>query len=216
MPAFDLRLLPKCHDRLDKARRALFECRNASSDHDLLSAWASLLVSGVGVIHAIEAGSRGTPQGRQWMGKVRRDGRNDPLVSYMHQARNDEEHEADPAIVRPPNLPLCWVDPETGEFTPFFDGNEFDYGNPKLSEDGRAVTFGRYRRIREAGKRRLVIGRSVDQLALRPLTDQRFKTVFLPPLEHQGKRVDNLGPVEIAELFVRYLEDLVDEAASIS
>lgn len=182
---FDPIQIPKCIDRMDKAREALFRCRNARTISEFNSHWASFIVYTGSILHAIEAGADATPQGRQWYGGKRRIGRSDPLLTYMYQSRNEEEHGTSPTTDGV-HFPMGFMDKETGEVD-----------------------------LTPGPTKNLVIGKGPNLFSLNTLVDKRFGTTFPPPIEHMGKPLHDNSPIAVADKYTAYLENLIDEAASL-
>ena len=92
----------KLRDRLPKAEASLEHLRASKNFPEAASAWSTYLQNTGNFLHVLEAWCKLTPQRRQWYGNVRREGRKDPLLLYMYQARNAEEHETSLCSVEVP------------------------------------------------------------------------------------------------------------------
>ena len=210
---FDKSQLPKCYDRLNKAKESLFYCRSADSFDAFVSSWADFLMYCGAVIHAVEGGAQGTPQGRQWYGGIRKRDRSDELLMYMLQARNEEEHGRNKVMGENVMPGIGVVNPITQMLEPM---GGVDYTSGELQEDG---TF-KYRRNLDDWERtkrwKIGIGHVPTGPVLVPVRDSKFLKVFPPPSNHKGKPLRANTPVALAEVYVSYLKDLIDEAAAIS
>lgn len=209
---FDKRALLKCHDRLNKSREALFRCRNAKSIDDFYSQWASFVGFSGSVIHAVEAGSNDTPQARQWYGGVRRFCKADPLLLYMYQARNAEEHGTESVIAHNPMPVVGRINPDTDSLEPM---NLVDGRTMVKNADGSVTAqlipgFSQSRADWNIG-----IGSVPTGPVLLPVYDKRFGNRFAPPTSHDGKELRDTSPLAIGELFLTFLEGLVDQASHI-
>lgn len=186
MAIFDQKAIPKCLDRIEKAKEALYKARNAYSEATFRSAYGAFLIATGGVLHALEAGANLTPQAKQWYGGKRRLGRNDELLQYMHQARNAEEHSTDDvADMNPGTFSIGGPLPKPGSRTQGISIN----GINLFSWEAGDASF-------------------------RPIKD-KYNTVYPPPTTHLGRTVKN-DPLEIAEIYLTYLEALVKEAGELS
>lgn len=201
--AFNAQLLPKCADRLAKAKRALLGCRRSRSFGEFASHWAEFLIHTGGVLNALDAGSKETPQGRQWYGKIKREGRTDPLVSYMHQARNVEEHGPEPTTR---NAPTSVEIGAAGE--PIIISN-MRFG-PELLRDPIGYLSGRV--INAQTGALPTIKHTPGGPELLTVADPRFGNAFDPPKEHKGRPIKKTDPIRIAEVYVTYLAELINEA----
>ena len=207
---FNATVLPKCRDRLSKAKRAAQLCRGARSFEEFESYWSDFLIHAGGVLNALDAGSATTPQGRQWYGGIKRAGRADPLVTYVHQARNAEEHPDQPTMRHEPGYIGIGAPGATVHIDNLTVGPEF-LSNPSKYLEGRAWEFDK-----GGQKRTPTVVHKIGGPALAPVFDRRFKKTFPPPTEHQGKKLADSSPVAVAALFLTYLDGLVWQAADLS
>lgn len=205
--AFNADLIPKCHDRLNKSKQALQDCRSAHEFSDFASHWASFLIHTGSILNALDRGSNSTPQGRQWYGGVKRAGRADPLISYMHQARNVEEHGAEPTSENSPTSLSIGHGGEAVYIESMTIGPEL-FRNPKAYLKGRVWNP-------DTGEMPSIIHHAGGP-ALKPVKDERFGNIFNPPTEHEGKPLSDLSPVGVAEAYLRSLERTIAQAAAIS
>lgn len=199
---FNPAAVEKCYDRLTKATGALFDCRKSSNFKEFYSHWAEFLIHTGGVLNALEAGAQYTPQGKQWYGNVKRQGRNDPLVRYMHQARNTEEHEAEAKTASHREGRIGIGGPgETIRLSEIRFGRQL-WDNPVEYLRGRAINTSTGQtatiRLTPAGPQ------------LVPVTYRNV--TFAPPGEHKGKRLKSDHPVAIADEYLAYLKDLIEQA----
>ncbi|HZW15198.1 MAG TPA: hypothetical protein VFF66_02970 [Brevundimonas sp.] len=201
---FDSKLIPKCHDRLKKAKRSLQLCRGARNFEEFESYWSEFLIHAGGVLNALDTGSKITPQGRQWYGDIKRAGRNDPLVSYMHQARNIEEHDAQSVSEHNPGGVGIGGSGEDVYISNLVIGPEF-FRNPALAIKGKAWN--------QHGRTPSVSVTPAGPV-LRPVTYR--DVVFTPPTEHRGRPLADTRPLAIGAAYIGYLEGLVRVAEEIS
>ncbi|MEO3998551.1 hypothetical protein [Mesorhizobium sp. CAU 1732] len=204
---FDAKAIPKCHDRLSKAKQALQHCRSARNFADFASHWSSFLIHTGSIINAVEAGSKQTPQGRQWHGGIKREGRKDPLLRYFFQARNAEEHALDPTTEhQQPGIGIGAGGESIyiKEFTP----DQAFFQNPEKAIQGRIW--------RTADGKPPTIVHTPGGPQLLTVKDDRYGEAFPPPTEHMGKPLAKTDPVYVAERYIEYLEQLVQKASDLS
>ncbi len=203
--------IPKCLDRLEKAKEALYRLRNANTFEEFGSHWASFLIHTGGILNALDAGSKMSPQGREWYGGVKRKGRADPLVAYMHQSRNTEEHTTEQVTAPRPPLPFGLRDQDTGEID--WDMG-IDWGSGRPGE-GNEITYDRKPNYYDPSRKRQMIIGGPTGPSLRPVMD-RSKRVYWPPDEHEGKRLRERDPISLASIYLQYLEQLIEMASEIA
>jgi hypothetical protein len=88
--------LLKAQQRFDRARHARGMISAVLDFEGFEACWSEFLTAGNGVHTALEKGAKDSPKSRQWFGGKKRERREDPLLSYMHQARNADEHGLEP------------------------------------------------------------------------------------------------------------------------
>jgi len=210
MSLFDRRAIAKCYDRLSKAKESLYKCRNSKTLGEFISGWSDFLIYTGGIIHQVEAGSKHSPQARQWYGKIKRESKADPMLTYLFQSRNSEEHETEPLLAQRPPIPFGYRDTVTGEIT-FEDGIDWGSG---VQESEKSIIYKLDKNFKAPNPRTFVFGALPTTPRLRPVTDQRFNAVFSVPTSFQGKPISNPTPLVIGYLYIGYLEGLIDDASS--
>ena len=93
---------------LESAKRALSDLEIAETFPESDRAWSELLVQANRVFLKLKEGAKGNGRAEAWFGRVVNHRKNDPLLQYLHHARNSDEHSL--AEVKPPRKPLS-VDP---------------------------------------------------------------------------------------------------------
>lgn len=190
--------ITKAESRLAKAITAQGRLTASTSFREFEPAWADFLVALNGVYAALEQGAKETPQSRQWFGRKKRERREDPLLQYLHQARNADEHGLEPiaedktfrmTVIADPGVVVTGANMTIG-------GRE--YHMPKI--DGNIQNPGIL---------------SVNFACLVTVKDTRFNTSFAPPTEHLGNVIEDTSPRGIAALGAQFHSSLVKEATSL-
>lgn len=88
----NLNAITKAESRLRLATQQLESCSNAANHNDFADAWYLFLVAAKNVLTTLEQGAKSSAQSRQWFGAKKQERKDDPLLQYLFQARNDEEH----------------------------------------------------------------------------------------------------------------------------
>lgn len=78
--------------RLQKAEKALADLKAAEYFDDAESAWSDFLLAASGVYSKLEQGAKGYPKSEPWFGAEKNLRKTDPLLRYIHFARNADEH----------------------------------------------------------------------------------------------------------------------------
>ena len=157
--------------------------------------WYQLLVAGNSVYSKLEQGSKTNGKSQAWYGRMKKIRKDDELLSFMHHARNSEEHGLSSST--------------TG-------------GQIKLTpvSEGAAVVSEPARGSKAAAKTSSTAGRDADfQLSITPIRlirvrDDRYNDYFDPPTSHKGLPIDEALPIPVAELYIAYLSTLIEDAKS--
>lgn len=82
-------------ERLRRAREANERLQRADPirDHnDVKDAWSAFLIAASGVYSKLEKGAKGHSLSEPWFGRIKHERKTDPLLRYIQQARNSDEH----------------------------------------------------------------------------------------------------------------------------
>lgn len=196
----DPKALIKAQSRLRIAQKTLTEIADSQSYEEFTDLWYTFLVAAKNVYTTLEQGAKVSAQSRQWFGAKKNERRQDPLLQYMFQARDDAEHgiEAVTELVEgnlfigitsdgPTNGPVIRTMEMREDGTVFIDG---------VQRDPSAAI----RETPSTAKLVPVVGRG--------------HIVYPPPSHHLGKQLEDQGPFHVAKLTLDYLQTLVAEAES--
>jgi hypothetical protein len=88
----DSRALAAARTRLARAKNAVAGLDKATTVEEMHSGWWAFLLAADGIYSKLEQGAKGTSKSEPWFGKVKHLRKTDPLLLYIHQARNSDEH----------------------------------------------------------------------------------------------------------------------------
>jgi hypothetical protein len=197
------------HQAITKAQSRLRVAKKAASDLDTCEnfeafddVWYTFLTAAKNIYTVLEQGAKGSPQSRQWFAGKQRERRADPLLQYIYQARNDDEHGLDPVVKRIPGRM------EIGRQAPGYSSNisgtnlrivkgDISY-DTLVSHDGKPILI-------EQEPARVLLAKVVTR-----------GVTFDPPTEHLGVPLTDLSPPSVAKLAVAYLDSLVEAAAKLA
>ena len=207
----DEKALNKVQLRLRVAQNAVSSFANCETYEAFREAWYVFLHAAKGIYTTLEQGAKKTPQARQWYGAKDRFRKNDELLRYITEARNDDEHGIEESTQ--------YVDQETrlGVLAPGHS-NEVTFG------DGNIITG--------CGTAVLIVGPppsdmpQLHALDGKPVLNintpaharlvnvhDRSGNPYRPPSAHLGAPLIDVSPSAVANLMITYLETLVSEAA---
>jgi hypothetical protein len=78
--------------RLNKAEKALIDLQKANNKEDAEFAWIDYLVATGSIFSKLENGSKKSETGKSWFEDRKRERKTDPLLRYLHEARNSDQH----------------------------------------------------------------------------------------------------------------------------
>lgn len=181
--------------RLSKAEKALEAFKAATDVATAEEAWTDFLVAAGTVYSKLEQGAKGYGKSEGWFGRKKKERKDDPLLRYLHYARNSNEH----GIQR--------VAATTKDNT--WQGRKLKF-NERIPVQMR---FEDEERQRQTG--RPYIDGVFAGPTLKPVraVDTRFNDSCDPPKTHMGAEIKYSDFVDgLATAAIPYLRSLVSEA----
>ena len=199
--ALDAKFLAKAKLRLRSLERAVAGLRQAETFADFQDEWYFFLVSFKTVYTALEQASKATGPDQVWFGLKKSERKNDPLLRYLYQARDDAEHGLSEGLDLEPGSLAIGVNREGAS-------THIHIEELRL-EDGVAHVKG----FKGLDDKPVLIEHSAPKAVLRTVIC-RGPVSYHPPSEHLGKSLANPSPLNVAELGFSHLTELVREAAN--
>ena len=188
--------IEKAEKRLRLAITHANELPNSKSFTEFADHWYQYLVAFNNVLTLLKKGAKAAPSSRQWFGKKEAERRQDQLVQYLFQARDDDEHGIGSVLT----------------FTPakafFISDNAGDSSITLIDNDGSASGT---MNIKSTDGKRVRVRLEIAQTALSKVTG-RGPVEYLPPRIHNGKLLTDNSPAAVANLGIAYLETVIREA----
>lgn len=150
----------------------------------------------------LEQGSKCNGKAAAWFGRAKKARKDDQLLSYMHHARNSEEHGIEDITKRM----------ERGQSTVTVREPMTLKPGDTVGFNVRLDAFGRVKIDAHNPKDLIVKNYDTPDIALVTVKDPRFSDVFHPPCFHKDNKLDDQSPAKIGELFIEYLELLINNA----
>jgi hypothetical protein len=191
----DPKALAAAKVRLKRAQKAVAALDTAIALADMHSAWWTFLLAADGIYSKLEQGAKGNGKSEPWFGKVKHLRKTDPLLCYIHQARNSERHGIDDS-----SFTAVTATPTTHPDVEIIQS--LDPNNPTTAN----LTI----KVSKAIPARTPIAGLASGIALRAVTNRG--ATFLVPTHHLGQQLKDNTMQEVARAGLRYLESLVDEA----
>lgn len=196
-----LKAVEKAKRRLNLAGTTLAEldaCNNYDQFDLFEQKWYVFLSATKAIYTILEQGAKEDAGRRQWFGGIANQRRQDPLLQYMFQARNDNEHGIDLVADRVdgiwgvgmPSDIDCWIEFKLGEKVNGVHAIE-DF----KSSHGGFVT---------SAPGAIILTKVVG----------RDKKVYLPPTEHKGLPLADCSPIGVANATFDFLSNVMAEAST--
>jgi hypothetical protein len=173
-------------DNLVRATDSVQVMKNARKRPQFQAAWSDFLSAAQRVFSKLEHGSKNSPESKVWFGLKIHDRRTDPLLRYIHHARNADEHGLEQISTQVPGYKLGEIESVIYDTTPDMKLKPFPSMvlRPVEIVPSSAMLF--------------------------PILDRGV--LYTPPSEHLGTKIANPSPIEVAELAVAYLRNMLAEA----
>jgi hypothetical protein len=183
-------------ERLERARDALKRMDQATTFAAFEKPWADFLQASSGIYSKLQQGAKGCPISEGWFGRKKHDRKKDALLSYLHHARNTDEHGISGTTLQYQEIKIL---------------NDKVQGlQTTIDADGNSV-------VRPIGE-----GAEIEILkrytALHAVKDDRYGDSFMPPFDHLGKPIGDpndqgrlISALDVSRLGLAYMEGLFIE-----
>lgn len=192
----DNRAVRKAHSRLRAAKKALNDLAGCQSYDAFADVWYVLLFSAKGVYTVLEQGAKISPKSRAWFEDKARERRSDPLLQYLYEARNTDEHGIAPVLEHAPGQL------NIGVMKPGF--------STRFQVNG-SLGLGKELEITPLDEKPLLIELTSACARLTQVHDRHGRP-YDPPDSHFGQPITSQRPAAVAELWIAYLESLIQDA----
>jgi hypothetical protein len=211
----DHKALKKAQMRFEVAQVAAEALRHVQTFKDFAIQWYLFLHAAKGVYTTLEQGAKISAQSRQWFGRKNQERKKDPLLRYVSEARNDDEHGIEDAINLFPSV-LHVGGNAPGASRDMVDpwGNRYVDCGP-MRVESESFTPPPMPLLRPLDGKPLAVEFTPARAVLKPVHD-RERRRHNPPTEHRGKPLQSGSPQEVADLMSAYLAELLAEAEGLS
>lgn len=184
--------IPKVRARLSEARAAIYDIEKDAPGLPIFQdRWHTFLVKSCSIYSILEQAAKGHNESVAWFGRKKHERKRDPLLSYLHHARNCDQYSVDGSSEKSESTVIS-----TNRYSKVVTSN-VPGKPPKL-----VMTVNK-----PSGFRILPAG-----FHLTRVVDDRFGDTFYPPSEHLGSSIERNDPVTVAKLALDYIEEMVNEA----
>ena len=197
------RAVEKARSRIRVAEKALSELVGCPDYASFTDTWYTFLVAAKNVYTALEQGAKSSAQSRQWFGAIKEARRNDELLQYLFQARDDDEHGLN-EITR-----LEGSSVGIGKGAHGYSNNVTVH-NLRI-ENGQIINCD----VESNDGKPVLIETRGPRAVLSPIIG-RGPVIYQPPTKHEGIDIQDRTPLGVATLGLAYLSTLVDKAATLA
>jgi hypothetical protein len=196
--AMDSQAVEQAQSRLRRAKKALEALKTATNYEEAEEAWSDLLLASATIYSKLEQGSKSKGTSAGWFGRKKKERKDDPLLRYLHHARNSDEHGIERVAARGGNQ----RDVIGGKPLKFNERREY------IIKEVRDPNTGE---LKAADIKAYLYGSSLQMIRVH---DRRFGDHCDPPTEHLGKKIeleDNFL-IGVGAMGLTYLSNLIQEA----
>jgi hypothetical protein len=186
----------KARSRLRIAEKATENIQECVSYQEFTDVWYTFLTASKSIWTVLEVGAKDDPESRQWFALKSKQRRADELLTYLFEARNDDEHGIAPVTaLKPGYLSIGKVEP--GFSNSVFISGSFETELIVRSLDGKPVLI-----------------EEQPNTAKLAVINPRGRPPMDPPTTHLGEPLPDDSPLTVATLALNYLTKLIEEAAA--
>ena len=189
--------IDKANDRLASAKARLKDLESSKDYGAGRRQWYDFLLCSNAVFSVLEQGTKGFGKSSNWFAKKKHERKSDPLLCYLHHARNADEHnvpsvtelDRQKIVMVEDGKPVAEIRDVVGDKGTFFSLS--DNTSPNLTKINEMRIY-------------------PDRAKLIRVRDRGVN--YDPPSEHLGSVIPDNGPIAVARLMVQYIEAMIAEA----
>lgn len=198
--------LQKASSHLALARQAAAELIIEQGFESYEIAWSQFLSQASRFYSKLEQGTKGCPKSLPWFGAKKHQRRKDPLLSYIHHARNSDEHSIELITQRvADSLNVNFPAVKGRTVTTTFLARAAADGKIEIADLG----------VETGGKTYAVSSVENPKVILLRVFNTKYKVSCDPPAFHLGMPVSGEDPKTVADLAVTYLATMLSEASAL-
>lgn len=152
----------------------------------------------------LEQGAKGCDVSTPWFGSKKHQRRTDPLLTYVHHARNCDEHGLDYVIAKTGSQLIVTIKDDAKEVRTSLEMMVDHYGKVHIRNPQTTTP--------ESIENMELTEPRMELVAVK---DGRSMRTFDPPKMHLGMPIVECAPPDVAKLTIVYLEGVLDEASKL-
>jgi hypothetical protein len=196
--------LEKAREHLRLAREAADKLTPANGFRSYSEAWSQFLAQVSRFYSKMEQGAKGCNKSEPWFGRRKRERKTDQLLSYLHHARDSDEHGLeDVCRIRVKGASLKF--PQTQEVRASIMMRMNEDGTMDIRNPSVTTPDGTFDQVELEDPRFVLV----------TVRDDRFGDKFDPPVMHLGHPIVGREPPILASLALRYLDEFLADAETL-
>ena len=202
--------LAKAQQRLRVMEAAYRSLETAKDFQAISDQWYVFLHAAKGIYITLQQGAKPEPHSMQWYGARNQERKDDELLRYVSEARNDDEHGIEAITRIDPGFANLGIGmPGTSRRMIDQNGNIFENCGVAIAFDG--LPNGPLPKLRALDGKPVMNAIRKKGVKLKSVQD-RSGVQYDPPTQHLGKPIEDATPKEVARLALAYLNKLVADA----
>jgi hypothetical protein len=194
--------IEKAGDHLAVAKEAVNRLNLENGFKPFEQAWSQIIGELGRFYSKLEQGAKGCPVSEPWFGRMKHFRKSDALMSYLHHARNSEEHRLEYITHRAADGMTLGF-PETNKVKVGFEMMIDDKGEMRIRNPTVDSPNGGINKVEIVNPR----------VELAPVRDSNVK--YQPPEMHSAMPIVDKSPAGCARLAIEYLERMLAEARNL-
>lgn len=182
--------IAKCEERLCRTHDALSYLLNAANFAEAERGWSEFLSASGAFYSKVEQLCKSNSKDHAWFGQIKKERKDDELLSYIHHARNSDEHTISD---------ITKIEKTTTVLTGIYN-----IANDPLKGAGKDYV--------QAFELSTL---PTPSLVLLPVHDDRYGDTFAVPGRHLDQLLIDWSPQAVAQLAFAYLARMLDVARAL-
>lgn len=187
-------------NKLIAASAACEQLQLATNYEETEFAWSAFLTASSTIYSKLEQGAKKSGKSLGWFGRKKKERKDDPLLRYLHFARNSDEHG---------------IEHITHRDVPTIDGAAIGFTAEQFGKEVPLAIMRVDPKTNEPYGPEIPVTLRGPNIVLRAVSDTRFGDTCQPPDMHLGNRIALPTPQLIATLGLAYLTQMVNDAAEL-
>jgi hypothetical protein len=194
--------IEKASEHLELAKAAAARLNFDNGVRPYIHAWSQFLSESSRFYSKLEQGQKGCSKSEPWFGLKKYERRKDPLLAYIHHARDKDEHGLD-YITRTTAKSATLSFPPAQEVRTSMMMRVNSDGTMDVKDVKVTTPTGEYDQM------------MLENPRIELMTVRERGRVYDPPEMHLGKPIVDRSPAGIAKLALLYLEKCLNEASKL-